>query len=106
VKAMGLASQLEEAVKNTKTKLTKSGVLVASVGSQTIRLTKRQRYGIRRIGGNHPISPDLARQLIKKGLVKKIDTYERVEWNRVIAVLWVCDLTKLGESILSVLGKD
>ena len=65
-----------------------------------MKLTKRQRWGLRRIAGDHAISPDLARQLIKKGLAIKHDVYERKEWNKVVATLWVCCLTSTGQTAL------
>ena len=88
-----------------KGRLTKTGILVVEVNGTTLRLTKRQRWGLTRIGGDHPVSPDLAKQLIGKGLASKFNVHERVEWNRVVATLWVCLLTPLGEAALLEVSK-
>lgn len=63
-----------------------------------MKLTSRQIYGMRRIAEGCPISPDLARQLIRKGLANKHYVYERTEWNRTTARLWCCCLTEAGRS--------
>lgn len=67
------------------------------------RLTDRQVSGLRRVFRNQPngepLSPDLARQLIQKGLVYKVRDWERREWNKVIARLWVVDLTDKGKRV-------
>ena len=65
-----------------------------------MRITDRQIKTLHRLGraenNQAPINPDLARQLIAKGLVIKVRTYTRYEWNTPVATLWVVRLTEAG----------
>jgi hypothetical protein len=68
-----------------------------------VRLTPRQIWALKRVQKDNAISPDVARQLVKKGLVYHAQNYERTEWNRVVAVLWVCILTDAGKAVFAAL---
>ena len=70
-----------------------------------IRLTERQTSILKRVvresaderSGSSAISPDVARQLLKKGLIyRHLNDYKRREWNRVVATLWVVTATPAG----------
>ena len=64
------------------------------------QMTQRQESAVRRIsasGGREMISPDLARQLVRRGVVVLTGRkYQRVEWNRPVkgTTLWEVELRK------------
>jgi hypothetical protein len=67
-----------------------------------MRLSERQTAAIRRMAKDTAaIDPVLARQLELKGLVRHVRDYERREWNRVVAVLAVCELNDAGRVVLA-----
>lgn len=64
------------------------------------KITDRQRKALGRMmracHGQVTLSPDLAKQLLKRGLVTKEGTWQPKEWNRPTATLWVCSITETG----------
>jgi len=70
------------------------------------KLTDRQRAILKRIrdnGGRDMISPDVATQLMRKGLVEKTDRYQPTSYNRPVkgATLWVVVLTTKGRAYVN-----
>lgn len=64
-----------------------------------MRITERQQKALDRMARDEDkrasLSPDLARQLIKKGLVRLVRKRQRCEWSRPVATLWVvCLITE------------
>lgn len=64
------------------------------------KITDRQRRALGRMvrdtNNKASLSPDLAKQLIKRGLATKEGIYQPKEWNKVIATLWVVSITESG----------
>jgi ribosomal protein S12 len=71
-------------------------------------LTDRQKGILRRLAKDEfhteVISPDVGKQLEKRGLIVHDGDYERKEWNRTVAKLWKVRLTGAGINICKFFG--
>ncbi len=71
-------------------------------------LTERQIAALKRLakeGGREHFSPDLAKQLDKRGVAELTGhKYTRTEWNRPVATLWEVRLTGAGRNLLAAWG--
>jgi hypothetical protein len=73
-------------------------------------LTTRQKAILKRIylnNGRDLISPDIARQLIYRGFVNKVDRYQPTSYGRPVkgATLWNVVLTLVGRTEVEMMGK-
>lgn len=71
------------------------------MATNTNRMTDNQKTTLKRIlraDGKAGLSPTMAGQLIKRGLVYKLRSRVRKEWNRPVATLWVVMLTTEGRT--------
>jgi hypothetical protein len=72
-------------------------------------LTDRQKGAMKRLakaeGNRCYLSPDLAKQLDKRGVAKLTGRkHTRYEWQRPVATLWEVQLTAAGRNVLPILG--
>lgn len=74
----------------------------------TRKLTARQVAAMKRLakeGGSEQCSPDLAAQLVNRGLCHLTGhKHKRYEWNRLVATLWGVSLTNAGRTLLAEMG--
>jgi hypothetical protein len=72
-------------------------------------LTVRQETILLRVyrnNGHDWISPDIARQLIRRGLIEKVDRYQSISSGKTVkgAILWKVALTSIGRIHAKLVG--